>query len=879
MAGKAAGVRITNTGGQPDSTPNIRIRGGASLSASNNPLIIIDGVPIGDLNPAGVSNPFTLVNPNDVESFSILKDASATAIYGVRASNGVIIITTKKGTSGDPQYNYSSNVSVGMVDEKINVMNGAEFAKFIQEYHPNRVSSLGIQDPDFPTDPTKRILFDTNWQDEIFRTSFSTDNNISARANLYKKIPFRASMGFTTVQGLVKTNDYKRFSYSFKMTPKLLNDNLKVDINAKGTYSDKNSVDEGGAIGGAIAMDPTKPIYGDSPDNRFVGYYQETRLNGGRYLIDGATNPLALLEQRTRPERALRFLGNVEFDYKLPFLPELRAVVNLGLDASESKIKEDFSDNSLATYTFNQGTTPSTNYLFNPGLSYLENQTSTNETMDAYLTYAKSLTGFVTRIDTQAGYSYQNFVTDGTKELFQNNTVTGIREPRIDPANPNNRYYLPLNLQAFFARGSVDLLGRYLLTATFRADGSSLFQEEKRWGYFPAVGAAWKIKEESFLRDSNLFQDLKLRLGWGKTGQQNITGAAGYFPSRPLFVIGNPNSQYLPGSNSYTAKPFAEGITWEKTSTYNLGIDFELFKNSILTGSFDVYERQTNDLLATVPIPPGQGLTDKFIQNVGSIDNKGFELTLNAKIIQTDNFTFSLGGNIAYNYGEVKDLKGISEVQASESGLPFGTGVLLAYHAVGEQPYSAWVFQQVYDTKGQPIVGAYSDLNGDGQINNDDRYYKALRPNWTFGFNTTITYKNWDLTANFRGQAGGQVYNSRVLTTGFTDRPIQGTSNALNNVLNFYDGTISPFFKDFNSNAVFSDYLLEDATFLRCDNITIAYKFAKFIKTSSLKVSGSVNNAFIVTNYTGQDPENFNAIDNNFYPRPRTVTFGLSLDF
>ena len=879
LAGKAAGVRITNTGGQPDSTPNIRIRGGASLSASNNPLIIIDGVPIGDLNPAGVSNPFTLVNPNDVESFSILKDASATAIYGVRASNGVIIITTKKGTSGDPQYNYSSNVSVGMVDEKINVMNGAEFAKFIQEYHPNRVSSLGIQDPDFPTDPTKRILFDTNWQDEIFRTSFSTDNNISARANLYKKIPFRASMGFTTVQGLVKTNDYKRFSYSFKMTPKLLNDNLKVDINAKGTYSDKNSVDEGGAIGGAIAMDPTKPIYGDSPDNRFVGYYQETRLNGGRYLIDGATNPLALLEQRTRPERALRFLGNVEFDYKLPFLPELRAVVNLGLDASESKIKEDFSDNSLATYTFNQGTTPSTNYLFNPGLSYLENQTSTNETMDAYLTYAKSLTGFVTRIDTQAGYSYQNFVTDGTKELFQNNTVTGIREPRIDPANPNNRYYLPLNLQAFFARGSVDLLGRYLLTATFRADGSSLFQEEKRWGYFPAVGAAWKIKEESFLRDSNLFQDLKLRLGWGKTGQQNITGAAGYFPSRPLFVIGNPNSQYLPGSNSYTAKPFAEGITWEKTSTYNLGIDFELFKNSILTGSFDVYERQTNDLLATVPIPPGQGLTDKFIQNVGSIDNKGFELTLNAKIIQTDNFTFSLGGNIAYNYGEVKDLKGISEVQASESGLPFGTGVLLAYHAVGEQPYSAWVFQQVYDTKGQPIVGAYSDLNGDGQINNDDRYYKALRPNWTFGFNTTITYKNWDLTANFRGQAGGQVYNSRVLTTGFTDRPIQGTSNALNNVLNFYDGTISPFFKDFNSNAVFSDYLLEDATFLRCDNITIAYKFAKFIKTSSLKVSGSVNNAFIVTNYTGQDPENFNAIDNNFYPRPRTVTFGLSLDF
>ena len=879
LAGKAAGVRITNNGGQPDSTPNIRIRGGASLSASNNPLIIIDGVPIGDLNPAGVSNPFTLVNPNDVESFSILKDASATAIYGVRASNGVIIITTKKGTSGAPQYNYASNVSVGMIDKQINVMNGSEFAKFIQQYHPARVNSLGIQDPAFPTDPSKRILFDTNWQDEIFRTAISTDNSFSARANLYKKIPFRASVGFTTVQGLVRENDYKRFSYSFKMTPKLLNDDLKIDINAKGTYSDKNAVDEGGAIGGAIAMDPTKPIYGDSPNDRFAGYYQETTLNGGRYLVDGATNPLALLEQRTRPERALRFLGNVEFDYKLPFLRDLRAVVNLGLDASESEIKENFLDNSLATYTFNQGTTPSTNYLFNPGLSYLENQRSTNETMDAYLTYAKSLTGFVTRVDAQAGYSYQNFLTEGTKEIFQNNIVTGVREPRIDPSNPTNRYYLPLNLQAFFARGSFDLVGKYLFTATFRADGSSLFQEDKRWGYFPAVGAAWKIKEETFLKDSNFFQDLKLRLGWGKTGQQNITGAAGYFPSRPLFVIGNPNSQYLPGSNSYTAKPFAEGITWEKTSTYNVGIDFELFKNSILSGSLDAYQRQTNDLLATVPIPPGQGLTDKFIQNVGSIDNKGFELTLNAKIIQMDNFTFGLGGNVAYNYGEVTDLKGISEVQANESGLPFGTGVLLANHSVGQQPYSAWVFQQVYDTKGQPIVGAYSDLNGDNQINNDDRYYVPLRPNWTFGFNSTVTYKNWDFTANFRGQAGGQVYNSRILTTGFTDRPIQGTSNAINNVLNFYDGIVDPLFKDFNNNAVFSDYLLEDATFIRCDNITIAYKFAKFIKSSSLKVSGSVNNAFIVTNYTGQDPENFNAIDNNFYPRPRTVTFGLSLDF
>jgi TonB-linked SusC/RagA family outer membrane protein len=884
LTGKAAGVRITNNGGQPDAAPNIRIRGGASLSASNDPLIIIDGVPISNENPAGVSNPLSLINPNDVESFSILKDASATAIYGVRASNGVIIITTKKGTSGAPQFNYAATFSYGSVDKPVNVMGAQDFVKFIQEYHPTRTNGLGIDDPsntlvdDLTTPEIEgRILGDTNWQDEIYRNSFSTDHNFSARANLYGKIPFRASLGYNNTQGLVKTNDYERYSYSLKMNPKFLNNDLKVDFNAKGTYVNKNAVDDGGAIGGAIAMDPTKPVY--DQNSIFGGYYQETLLNGGRNQLEGASNPLALLEQRTRPERALRFLGNIEFDYKLPFLKDLRAVANFGLDASQSKIKEIYKDNSIATYRFNQGTDPATNYVFNPGLNYLENQTSTNTTMDTYLAYTKNLTGFVTKVDAQGGYTYQNFKIDGNKDIYRYNDTTGLREEVINPNNPNNRYYSPLNLQAYFARGNVDILDKYLFTATFRADGSSLFQKDQRWGYFPAIGAAWKIKDESFLKDSNLVQNLKLRLGWGKTGQQNITGSAGYFPSRPLFQIGDVNSQYLPGVNTYSALAYNPDITWEKTDNYNIGLDFELFSKSILTGNLDFYQRKTKDLLAVVPVAPGQGLSSTFIDNIGSIESKGMELNLDVKVVQTETFNFNIGGNIAYNYSEVTDLEGITEVQATESGLPTGTGLFLANHAVGKQPYSAWVFQQIYDTNGQPIPNAFRDLNGDNKIDNKDRYYKALRPNWTYGFNTTFTYKNWDLTANFRGQIGGQVYNSRITTTGFTDRAIQGTSSALNNVLNFYDGTANPLFKDFNGNSTFSDYLLEDATFLRLDNVTVGYKFAKFINNSSLKVYGSVNNAFIATKYSGQDPENFNAIDNNFYPRPRTFTFGLSLDF
>ncbi|MFD0777449.1 SusC/RagA family TonB-linked outer membrane protein [Flavobacterium myungsuense] len=661
LAGKAAGVRITNGGGAPDQKPQIVIRGGASLVAANDPLIIIDGVPISDTG----TNPWNLINPNDVESFSILKDASATAIYGVRASNGVILITTKKGTAGASQFNYSANISVGKITDELDVMNAADYTRFIQQYHPSRTNSLGIDDPsnelvDNLSTPEieGRLLSDTNWQDQIFRTSINTDHTFSARANLYKKIPFRASVGYTSAQGLIKNNDYERLSYSFKMTPKLLNDDLKIDINAKGNSTYKNGGNEG-AIGAALSMDPTKPVYGPSFNNKFAGYYQQTELQSNQDQKRGADNPLALLEQRKGIDRAMRFLGNVEFDYKLPFLRDLRAVANFGIDATRSRYRETFSENSIATYTFNNGdSNPETNYLFNPGLSSFNNNTETNTTMDAYLVYSKSLTGFVRKVDAQSGYSYQNFKYDGNSLGFRNNPDTGIREPfTFNKNNPNNRYYSPLNLQAFFARGNMDILGKYLFTATFRADASSLFTEENRWGYFPAVGVAWKLKEENFIKDSKVIQDLKLRAGWGKTGQANFANTAGYFPSRLFYQIAGSSDQYLEGINIYTTLPYNADLTWEKTGTYNLGLDFEFFKNSIVTGSFDVYTRKTTDLLAVIPTVAGQGTGATVnITNNGSIESKGFESTLNVKAITTENFSLSLGGNIAYAINEVVDL-------------------------------------------------------------------------------------------------------------------------------------------------------------------------------------------------------------------------------
>ena len=571
----------------------------------------------------------------------------------------------------------------------------------------------------------------------------------------------------------------------------------------------------------------------------------------------------------------IRFLGNIEFDYKMHFLPELRAVVNLGLDASEAQIKERFSNNAMATYrVINSGA----DYVFNPGKNYEENQTMTNTTLDSYLVYTKSLNGFLTKFDIQGGYSYQNFKNDGNKEIYRYNETTGVREVLPNDNNPNNRYYNVLNLQSFFGRANFDLTNKYLLTLSLRADGSSLFREDKRWGYFPAAALAWKLKEEEFIKNINFINDVKVRLGVGKTGQQDITGNVGFYPSTPLFTIGSNNSQYLDNSNLYSALVFNEDLTWEKTTTYNLGIDFDLFKNNFLSGSFDIYRRETTDLLARVPLPPGQGLSDTFIKNVGSTESKGFELSLNFKPVKTDNFNLEIATNVAYSYVEITDLKDVTTLSAGGS-LPTGTNVNIAQNAVGFQPYSFWVFQQLYDGNGAAIPGAFVDRNADGVITNDDRYYKAVTPNWTFGFGINFNYKQWDFSSSFRGQLGGQVYNARKLTSGWVDRSIPTNSNSLSNVLDFYNGAADIQFQNYNGNATFSDYFLEDATFLRCENIVLGYRFNKFYKNSSMRVYGAINNPFILTKYTGQDPENFGAIDNNFYPRPTSFTFGLNFDF
>ncbi|MGJ8744151.1 SusC/RagA family TonB-linked outer membrane protein [Polaribacter sp.] len=899
LQGKAAGVRITSAGGQPDAAPNIRIRGGSSLSGNNAPLIVIDGVPLDNGGVAGVGNPLSLINPDDIESFSILKDASATAIYGSRASNGVLIITTKKGTSGDTKFNFSARTSLSAIgdDNQVQVMDADTFVNFAKTYYPNSLEALGVPVGSVNTkesskiitltdkdgNPFQRQIYNTDWQNAIYRTAVTSDYNFGVRTNLFKKIPFRASIGYNDTEGVVKTNDYERITASLRLTPRVLDDHLKIDVNAKATSVNKNSIDEGGALGGAISMDPTKPIYDNN--SVFNGFYQQLRSSD---LSDnapnakaGSSNPLGVLLQRSRPEKVQRILGNIELDYKVHALPELRAVLNLGLEASKAEITEVFANNAINAYTLVPDTAqPKGTYIFNSGKNYGEDQDITNTTLEGYLVYRKEYDeSFLNNFDLQGGYSYQNFKNEGTKDFFMNDPVSGVRIPNINPLNPTNRYYNELNLQSFFGRANLNLANKYLVTLSLRADGSSFFTEENRWGYFPSAALAWKLKEESFIKEVAFINDFKVRLGWGQTGQQDISGQVGFYPSTPLFEIGSPESQYITGVNLYNAKEFNPDLTWEKTTTYNAGVDFDFFDKSLISGSFDIYKRETTDLLVVTNVPPGQALSDQVIQNIGATDSKGFELNLNLNPINTENLNVSFNSNLSYNYTEVTDLEGVEQINAPNGGLSIGTGNILLRHAVGQQAGSAWVLKQLYDTAGNPILGSFVDINDDGQINEDDRYYRAIQPNWTFGFGFNVNYKKWDISASFRGQLDGEIYNSRRLTNGVIRNTQSLDGTFFNNALDFSAGEANTAFTTILDPVQYSDYFLEGASFLRCENIAVGHTIDHVFKSVVLKVYGAVNNPFLITNYSGQDPENFTGIDNNFYPRATIYNIGVNIDF
>jgi iron complex outermembrane receptor protein len=838
LVGKSAGVVITTAGGAPGSGATIRIRGGSSLNASNDPLIIIDGVPIDNNNASGSSNFLSVVNPNDIETMTVLKDASATAIYGSRASNGVILITTKKGKSGTPiRISYDANTSL------------ASAVKFIDVYSGDQLREIAINHKDlYGADSFSKLgTLNTNWQKEIFRTAFSHDHNISLTGTTPDNIPYRASIGYTKQNGILKNTEMERFTGSLSLDPSFFSDALKISLNLKGMATNNNFGDTG-AIGSAINMDPTQPVKDGNTNS--AGYFQW--VNYGASL--GTANPVEQLMAADNKSNVQRVIASSKFDYKIPFLPKLHAVLNMATDYTYSK-----------GHNNRPATSPSTLTDVYVGIIRDYDATNYNNLLDFYGNYVEEYPSIKSKIDATAGYSWQHFKREG------NNSTRGVKDNGSLPKESS--FFTENYLVSFFGRLNYTFNNKYLLTFTLRDDGSSRFVGKNKWGIFPSAALAWKIKDESFLKNVNALSDMKLRLGWGVTGQQDIGSD---YPAQAKYMSSLSGNYYpIGGQFLPTLRPNAydPDIKWEETTTQNIGLDFGFLKDRI-TGSIDVYKRTTDDLLNTVTIPSGSNFSNTLLTNVGSLKNTGAEFSLNLIPISKKDMNLNLGFNLTYNKNEITKL--LLTDDPAYVGILYGDGMTGQKQVtrVGYPAYSFFVNKQVYDSAGNPIEGLYVDLSGKGGTvngNNSDKYiYHNPVADVLMGFSFRFNYKNFDLAASSRASLGNYVYNQVAAGSSYDQMYQIG-----------YWKNFPTYLSDtrFVKRQFTSDYFVENASFFKLDNVTAGYNFNNIFDKMNARLSFTVQNVFTITKYKGIDPEVSGGIDNNFYPRPRTFMLGVSLSY
>lgn len=824
IQGKVAGVQISSGGGAPGEGSQIRIRQGSSLSANNDPLFVIDGVPVGADNTGG-RNPLATINQNDIESVTVLKDASASAIYGSRASNGVIIITTKKGKSGELQVNYNGNVSFSSIAKKISVLSGDQLRDYVNTFgNADQKNLLGTAS--------------TNWQNEIYREAIGTDHSISLSGGI-DNITYRASVGLTDMNGILKEDNFNRATTNASLVGNFFDNHLKIDVNNK-TSSIRNNYSERSAIGAAIAFDPTQSIYND--DGTYFEWNQQL----------ASRNPYALINQSHNYGTNFRSLGNIQTEYKLHFFPDLKAIANFGYDYTSGR--------SYGGYDLD--------YAYNGVNSYYENsRDSRNRLMDLYLNYKKDIGLFDGSIELTAGYNYQNFdyIFNGSNSV----TIAGTESLSL----PNKTGY---NLQSYFARGIFNFYDKYILTATIRRDGTSRFAPKYRWSNFPSAAFAWKIDKEKFLVDSRIVSSLKMRLGWGITGQQDVT----LYPSLPTYLSSDPQAQYQLGDEFYTTvrpQQYNPNLKWEETETRNIGLDFGFF-NDRLTGSVDLYEKRTKDLLAYIPNPPFVGFSNYDNYNIGNMKNQGIEVAAEITAVRNDNWNVSFGGNITLQNSKITGLvAGAPNFGIATGGITGGIGNNIQRQQVGYFPNSFFVYEQAYDNQGNPIDGVFIDRNKDGNIDENDQYfYKKPQADIFYGLYTNISYKNFDFAMSWRGSWGNYNYNNVDSNLGWKNQVlIRNTDlgNASTEILNTN-------FSYSGSERYLSDYYIQDASFIRMDNVTIGYNFKKFLGTNAnARLSLAGQNLILITDYKGIDPEINGGIDNTIYPRPRMYTLGLNVNF
>lgn len=841
LVGKVAGVNVVSSSGAPGSGSTIRIRSGASLSASNDPLIVIDGVPVDNSSIEGGTNLIGGINPNDIETFTVLKDASATAIYGSRASNGVIVITTKKGTKGKPKFNYSSNYAVSTTAKRLEVLTADEFRAFAP-------TVTGVPEN------VEMGKSNTNWQDEIYRTAFGMDHNISMSGSIKNKTPFRVSAGYTNQNGVIRTNNYQRYTFDGGISPKFFKDHLSLNLNVKASYEDNRRVDEG-VVGSALSYDPTRPVKTGSATSATdpgLGYF--IWMNGNAPMAIQGDNPMAQLDLQDMRNRIYRSIGNASVNYKVHGFEDLQLNMNLGYDILESKYAKDVPDLAGMMYTANKkdGT----------GLDYDSKQQKRNTLLDLYANYQHTFGG-KHDVSAMAGYGWQHFW-----KKYNDTTLSPKGEELFSPKHYESEYYL----LSMYGRLNYGYASKYMVTATLRADASSRFAKGNRWGYFPSVALGWKLSEEKFLKNSKVLTNLKLRLSYGLTGQQDIIND---YPYMTTFSVSYPESSYLFGDkwhNTYRPNGYDRDIKWETTETWNAGLDYGFLNNRIY-GSIDVYKRHTKDLLNTIPVISGVNYSAVLTTNIGEMDNKGVEFSINAVPINTKNFTWSVGMNYTWNDSEITKLN-VSDSEGSyvETGAISGTGKFVECFMVGKRPYTFYLAKQAYDEKGKPIEGKY--VQPDGSISSTETRYadKCALPKSYLGLNTQLTYKQWELGITGHGSFGNYIYN--YIEADQYQQQVYSDQGSFSNILKVTAN------KGFQQQQLYTDYFLQRGNFFRIDNITLGYTFRKlWNSTSSLRVSAAVQNVCTFTSYSGIDPEIYSGIDRNVYPRPRTYSLSFNLNF
>lgn len=849
LVGRLPGVAVTPGSGAPGSGATIRIRSGSSLNATNDPLIIIDGFPVERSALPGQSNPLASINPNDIETFTVLKDASATAIYGVRASNGVIIITTKRGKLGKPTFNFSTSLSVSTITDYFDVLSAKEFRSMVNERTADGTIAADAA--------TKLGNANTDWQKEIFRTAVSNDNNLTASGAI-SGIPFRASYGYTTQQGILKNTDLNRHSVNLSVTPSFLDNHLTVSANVKGSHV-KNNFGEAGAVGSAISYDPTQPVRSGSEE---FGGYTSWIANGGG--VSGTLNPVAQVNLTDNVGTSNRILLNGEVEYKLHMFPDLKVHVNAGIDYSES----DGYNRTPLYAEFNRVPNPSPQPgdpdVITTGRNDVYAGRNKSELLDIYFNYTKTFG--VHKVDFTAGYGWQHLLRERT---FRNMNRLGVVTSEGD--NPAENYLLSL-----FGRLNYSFNDKYLITATLRDDMSSRYLKANRQGVFPALAVAWRLSEEGFMSGVDVVSDLKLRAGWGKTGQQEI---ANDYPALAVYTKSDSAAFYQFGSGVIaTLRPeeYDAGIQWEKTTAYNVGVDFGLFNNRI-TGTVDWYLKKTIDLLSNIKIPAGSNFSNFLDTNIGSMEAKGVEVAIQAIPIAKKDLTWNLGFNFTYAKNEITNLLLIQD--PGFTGLDrgnVGVGQNVQNHQVGYAPFSFFMYQQVYDENGKPIEGLYANRSGDPVpvVGNTLNRYRPEKPaaNVLMGINSRVTYKAWDFAFSSRISLGNYVYNNNVAGRAYYNNVYQ--LGFLSNLPSAIKDT------EFVNQQQLSDYYVQNASFFKMDNISLGYSFNDLMSSKlKARVSLTVQNAFMITKYDGIDPEVDGGIDNNIYPRPRVYLIGVSLDF